>query len=155
MRRHRYGTVLLWRKCSEAPAREGHLVREKDNLNGPEKLSAPRRDDWGGTPSKTGEHNRPRERATISVLDVEASEERHFPAPTIACIYTGPLADLLETLAAQACQARRSRGSNEENDAMTVHEELEFQDDPDVLDIRKSLSEDSLSKKIPGNRVLV
>ena len=111
VRRHRYGTVLLWRKCSEAPAREGHLVREKDNLNGPETLSAPRRDDWGGTPSKTGEHNRPRERATISVLDVEASEERHFPAPTIACIYTGPLADLLETLAAQASQARRSRGS--------------------------------------------
>lgn len=109
----------------------------------------------GGTPSKTGEHNRPRERATISVLDVEASEERHFPAPTIACIYTGPLADLLETLAAQASQARRSRGSNEENDAMTVHEELEFQDDPDVPDIRKSLSEDSLSKKTPGNRVLV
>ncbi|WZN67197.1 hypothetical protein HKI87_18g87690 [Chloropicon roscoffensis] len=55
----------------------------------------------------------------------------------------------------QASQARRSRGSNEENDAMTVHEELEFQDDPDVPDIRKSLSEDSLSKKIPGNRVLV
>ena len=90
------------------------------------------------------------------MLDVEASEERHFPAPTIACIYTGPLADLLETLAAQASEARRSRGSNAENDAMTVHEELEFQDDPDdYMNIRKSLSEDSLSKKIPGNRVLV
>ena len=85
VRRHRYGTVLLWRKCSEAPAREGHLVREKDNLNGPEELSAQRRDDWGGTPSETGEHNNyARERATTSVLDFEASEERYFPASSIA-----------------------------------------------------------------------
>ena len=41
---------------------------------------------------------------------------------------------------------------------MVVHEELEFQDEEDAErreDIRKSLSEDSLSKKINHNRVLV
>ena len=38
---------------------------------------------------------------------------------------------------------------------ITVVNIQKFQDDPDVPDIRKSLSEDSLSKKTPGNRVLV
>ena len=50
----------------------------------------------------------------------------------------------------QAAAQRRSRGMTEEDLASSIHEEFEVEED-----IRKSLSEDSLSQKINTKRVLL
>ncbi|UPR05184.1 hypothetical protein HOP50_20g85340 [Chloropicon primus] len=58
----------------------------------------------------------------------------------------------------EATQERKKSGLTEEACAVTVHEELEFQDEEEAMthaQIRASLSEDSLSQKLPANRIIV
>ncbi len=93
----------------------------------------------GGCLSREGDVRHPREKSMWQ----ERERERKVSRPRGATI--GGAHPLRE-----AAQQRRSRGMTEDDLANTLHEEVEVEED-----IRKSLSEDSLSKKVNVNRTLI